>query len=127
MVPDTAEAILRITCTLGGDRRASERRRRHSDGRIGRRQAAARHRAKAFPRTAARPDAGVNAVAVLCDALLLLDHQEDQVDVIQQIHAWAEDTTGAHWASPGRDDVAGPLTSNLGIAELENGRSRSPR
>lgn len=71
---------------------------------------------------ASTPEAGVNAVAVLCDALLLLDHQEDQRVVIGQIHAWAEDTTGAKMGIAGRDDVAGPLTSNLGIAELENGQ-----
>lgn len=68
------------------------------------------------------PDAGVNAVAVLCDALLLLDHQEDQVAVIQQIHRWAEDTTGKTLGIAGEDEVAGPLTCNLGIACLENGR-----
>ena len=72
------------------------------------------------------PNQGVNAVAVLCDALLLLDHQEDQVAVIQQIHRWAEDTTGAALGIAGQDEVAGPLTSNLGIASLENGsKSRS--
>ena len=67
------------------------------------------------------PDQGVNAVAVLCDALLLLDHEEDQIDVIQQIHEWAEDTTGAKLGIAGRDDVAGPLTCNLGLASLVNG------
>ena len=64
------------------------------------------------------PDAGVNAVAVLCDALLLLDHQEDQVALIQQIHAWADDTTGAALGIAGQDEITGPLTSNLGIAEM---------
>jgi succinyl-diaminopimelate desuccinylase len=67
------------------------------------------------------PEAGVNAVVVLCDALLLLDHQEDQVKVIEQIRAWASDTTGGALGIAGRDDVAGPLTSNLGIASVENG------
>ena len=69
------------------------------------------------------PENGVNAVAVLCDALLLLDHQEDQVQLIQRIHDWAEDTTGAALGIAGRDDVAGPLTSNLGMAVLEDGEA----
>lgn len=67
------------------------------------------------------PEAGVNAVSVLCDALLLLDHQEDQVKVIEQIRAWASDTTGGTLGIAGKDDVAGPLTSNLGIASVVNG------
>ena len=68
---------------------------------------------------ASTPDNGVNAVAVLCDALLLLDHTEDQVAVIQQIRDWAQDTTGAALGIAGQDEVAGPLTCNLGIAHLE--------
>ena len=67
------------------------------------------------------PEAGVNAVSVLCDALLLLDHQEDQVKVIEQIRSWASDTTGGALGIAGQDEVAGPLTCNLGIASVENG------
>ena len=62
------------------------------------------------------PHQGVNAIAVLCDALLLLDHREDQVEVIQRVCAWAEDTTGGKLGIAGADNVAGPLTCNLGIA-----------
>lgn len=64
------------------------------------------------------PDEGINAVVLLCDALLLLDHQEDQVEMIQRIRAWGQDTTGGALGISGADDVAGPLTSNLGIAAL---------
>ncbi len=67
------------------------------------------------------PDEGVNAVVVLCDALLLLDHQEDQVAMIEYIHAWGRDTTGGALGIAGADDVAGPLTCSLGIAELRDG------
>ena len=68
------------------------------------------------------PDAGVNAVGVLCDALLLLDHHEDQVAVVQQMHTWAENTTGAALGIAGQDEVTGPLTCNLGVAELGDGQ-----
>lgn len=67
------------------------------------------------------PDAGVNAVSVLCEALILLDHQEDQVALIQQIYAWASDTTGAALGIAASDEITGPLTCNLGVASLENG------
>ena len=70
------------------------------------------------------PNNGVNAVAVLCDALLMLDHQEDQVTVIEQIKRWAADTKGEHLGIAGSDDIAGPLTCNLGIAEIANGNAK---
>ncbi|MGI4787462.1 MAG: dipeptidase PepV [Janthinobacterium lividum] len=69
------------------------------------------------------PDNGVNAVRVLCDALLLLDHQEDQVAVIQQIQKWAGDTKGETLGIDGQDEIAGALTCNLGMAEIANGRA----
>lgn len=68
------------------------------------------------------PEKGVNALGVLCDALLLLDHQEDQVDLIQNLQTLAEDTTGACLGIAGADDVAGPLTCNLGIAGYADGQ-----
>jgi len=69
------------------------------------------------------PDNGVNAVAVLCDALLLLDHQEDQIEVVRQVQKWAADTKGTSLGIEGQDDVAGPLTCNLGIAEIADGKA----
>lgn len=69
------------------------------------------------------PDNGVNAVAVLCDALLMLDHQEDQVTIIGQIQKWAADTKGEKLGIAGQDEIAGPLTCNLGIAEIGEGRA----
>ena len=68
------------------------------------------------------PEKGINALGVLCDALLLLDHHEDQVDLIRQIKTLAEDTTGACLGIAGADDVAGPLTCNLGLANYEIGQ-----
>ena len=79
--------------------------------------------AKGISAHGSTPDNGVNAVAVLCDALLLLDHQEDQVDVIQQIQKWAGDTKGASLGIAGEDDIAGPLTCNLGVAEIADGKA----
>ena len=69
------------------------------------------------------PDNGVNAVAVLCDALLLLDHQEDQIALVQQIQRWAADTKGEALGIAGQDEVAGPLTCNLGMAEIKDGKA----
>src|SRR3569833_1042414 len=37
------------------------------------------------------------------------------------LDSWAEDTTGAKLGIDGRDEIAGPLTSNLGIASYEEG------
>ena len=64
------------------------------------------------------PEEGLNAVVLLCEALLLLDHTEDQVEMIQHIRDWGHDTTGGTLGIAGADDVAGALTSNLGVAEL---------
>ncbi len=70
------------------------------------------------------PEKGINALGVLCDALLLLDHHEDQVDLIENLKTLADDTTGACLGIAGADDVAGPLTCNLGLAEYEKGQVR---
>ncbi len=117
MVPDSAQAVLRsstpwaaVASRLNAVVGISTE--EMPDGSL-------RVMAKGVSAHGSTPDAGVNAVAVLCDALLLLDHQEDQVRLIQQIHSWAEDTTGKALGIAGRDDVAGPLTCNLGIAEME--------
>ena len=69
------------------------------------------------------PEAGVNAIGVLCDALLLLDHHEDQVMLVQQIQKWAVDTSGATLGIDGQDEVAGPLTCNLGVVEIGDGQA----
>ena len=121
MVPDTAQAVLRnpapraaviarLNAVVGVTTEDME------DGGL-------RVAAKGVSAHGSTPENGVNAVAVLCDALLLLDHQEDQRQVVQQIHAWAGDTTGAALGIAGRDDVAGPLTCNLGVAALGDGKA----
>ena len=75
------------------------------------------------------PENGVNAVAVLCDALLLLDHQENQRRIIEQIHEWAGDTAGATLgiAGAGRRGRAADLQPGRGcpgrresIADLQH-------
>ena len=121
MVPDTAEATLqsptpwvatvaRLNAVIG------IRTEEMPDGNL-------RVFAQGVSAHGSTPDAGVNAIAVLCDALLLLDHQEDQVIFIQQLHAWAEDTTGVALGIAGQDEVTGPLTSNLGLAALGDGQA----
>lgn len=79
--------------------------------------------AKGISAHGSTPDNGVNAVAVLCDALLMLDHHEDQVAVVEQIQKWAADTKGEKLGIAGSDEVAGPLTCNLGIAEIAGGKA----
>lgn len=122
MVPDTAEAILRNT---EGTLAATKARldsvvgitTEEIDG-----GEKLRIVAKGVSAHGSTPEEGLNAVVVLCDALLLLDHQEDQVAMIQHIHDWGQDTTGGALGIAGADEVAGPLTSNLGVAELADGR-----
>lgn len=121
MVPDSAQAVLenaaawagivaRLNAVVGISTE-------EQDG-----GARLRVTAKGVSAHGSTPNEGVNAVAVLCDALLLLDHSEDQVQIIQQVRDWAQDTTGAALGIDGKDDVAGPLTCNLGIAALEGGK-----
>lgn len=71
----------------------------------------------------ARPDAGDNAVARLCRALAELELPGDKkwLDWI----ALSEDPTGAALGISGRDDVAGPLTCNLGVFSFEAGEVRA--
>ena len=120
MVPDTAEAVLRdpapraaviarLNAVVGVTTEDVE-----GEG--------LRVTAKGVSAHGSTPENGVNAVAVLCDALLLLDHQEDQRKIIERVHGWAEDTTGGALGIAGRDDVAGPLTCNLGVAAIEGGK-----
>ena len=123
MVPDTAEAVLvdgpapwaavvaRLNAIVGITTEEME-----EGSRL-------RVIAKGVSAHGSTPDNGVNAVAVLCDALLMLDHQEDQVAVIQQVQKWASDTKGASLGIAGQDEIAGPLTCNLGIAEIANGKA----
>jgi len=120
MVPDMAEAVLegsmplaavaaRLNCVVGITTEEMD------SGKL-------RVIAKGVSAHGSTPENGVNALALLCDALLLLDHQEDQVALIQQIHDWAADTAGGTLGIAGEDEVAGPLTSNLGMATLEEGQ-----
>lgn len=121
MVPDTAEVVLqnpapraaviaRLNAVVGVTTEEME-------------GGSLRVTAKGVSAHGSTPESGVNAVAVLCDALLLLDHQEDQRQVIQKIHSWAGDTTGGTLGIAGQDDVAGPLTCNLGVAALADGKA----
>lgn len=78
--------------------------------------------AKGISAHGSTPTAGVNAVVVLCDALLLLDHEEDQIDLVRQIRNWGEDDKGEALGIKGADDIAGPLTNNLGVCEYAEGQ-----
>ena len=123
MVPDTAVAIL----TDGPQPWAAIIARLNAVVGITTEEIEAGHRlrvtAKGVSAHGSTPGNGVNAVAVLCDALLLLDHQEDQVALVQQIQKWASDTKGESLGIAGQDEIAGPLTCNLGIAEIANGKA----
>ncbi len=122
MVPDTAEAFLE-----GSLPRAAAAARLNAIVGITTEEVGDDNRlhvvAKGISAHGSTPDNGVNAVAVLCDALLMLDHQEDQVTVIEQIQKWATDTKGERLGIAGQDDIAGPLTCNLGMAEIGGGRA----
>ncbi len=117
MVPDAAEALLE-----GSLPRAAAAARLNAIVGITTEEIGSDNRlrvvAKGVSAHGSTPDNGVNAVAVLCDALLMLDHQEDQVTVIEQIAKWAADTKGEKLGIAGSDEVAGPLTCNLGVAEI---------
>ncbi len=65
------------------------------------------------------PDKGLNAVGILCDALLLLPNPDTQAALLTQIRDFAQGTTGAALGIDGMDDIAGPLTCSLGLAEWD--------
>lgn len=122
MVPDTAAALLsdgpqpwtatvaRLNAVVGITTEET------ADGKL-------QVTAKGISAHGSTPDNGVNAVAVMCDALLMLDHHENQVNVIQQIQKWASDTKGLSLGIAGKDEVAGALTCNLGMAEIADGQA----
>jgi len=66
------------------------------------------------------PELGINALTVLVDMLerarLPMSPEWGLLDT------WAGDTSGAALGIDGRDDIAGPLTSNLGIASYKEGK-----
>jgi len=66
------------------------------------------------------PDEGVNAVSVLCQSLQ--DAGFALSPALASVHKWARDTRGGALGIAGRDDVAGELTSNLGIATYDKWR-----
>ena len=119
MVPDSAEAILKQDNAPWAAMRArlegvvGIKTEQMDDDRL-------RVTAKGVSAHGSTPDEGVNAVVLLCDALLLLDHTEDQVQMIEHICRWGQDTTGGALGIAGADDVAGPLTCNLGVAALDD-------
>ena len=122
MVPDTAEAFLE-----GSLPRAAAAARLNAIVGITTEEVGDDNRlhvvAKGVSAHGSTPDNGVNAVGVLCDALLMLDHQEDQVLVIEQIAKWAADTKGEKLGIAGQDEIAGLLTCNLGVAEIGKDRA----
>ena len=65
------------------------------------------------------PDDGVNAVAVLTRALGQVGLPETQAALVESIQQWASDTTGGALGIAWKDDVSGPLTSNLGVVSTD--------
>ncbi len=119
MVPDSAEAVLdnlttvqatlaRLNAVVGVDAAETQ-----TPGQI-------RVLARGISAHGSTPEKGVNALGVLSEALLLLDHHEDQVELIENLRVLALDTTGGCLGIAGADDVAGPLTCNLGLAAYAN-------
>ena len=119
MVPDSAEAVLRQDNAPWAAMRA------RLEGVVGIKTTqmdndCLRVTAKGISAHGSTPDEGINAVVLLCEALLLLDHTEDQVQMIENMCKWGRDTSGGALGIAGADDVAGPLTCNLGIAALDD-------
>jgi len=122
MVPDSAEALLDNVKTvqaslarLNGVVGIEAMETKGSSGQV-------RVAARGVSAHGSTPEKGVNALSVLCDALLLLDHHEDQVDLIENLKTLAQDTTGACLGIAGADAMAGPLTCNLGLAGYKSGQ-----
>lgn len=69
---------------------------------------------------ASTPDEGVNAIAVLAKRLGDANLPADQKSMLQTISRWACDTTGRELGIAWHDDISGPLTSNLGVAETDS-------
>lgn len=67
------------------------------------------------------PAQGTNAVVLLCQALAAVDLPHPQAKLLDQIASWGGDTDGRTLGIDGEDDIAGPLTSNLGVAVYEDG------
>ncbi|MEO7718265.1 MAG: dipeptidase PepV [Capsulimonas sp.] len=69
------------------------------------------------------PEEGRNAVAVLAKALLTIDGWNASVrEAVETVERWGADTTGGTLGVAGADDVAGPLTSNLGVVTFQDGK-----
>jgi succinyl-diaminopimelate desuccinylase len=66
-----------------------------------------------------KPEDGINAFAVLIEALIQAGAEIPAI--LSRAYAWAKDTTGGEFGIAGEDAVAGPLTSNLGIVDYRNG------
>jgi len=123
MVPDYAEA--RLVGESGALYQALVVLLRHWDKNVSVEAEEEGIRLRAVGRSAhgSTPQAGDNAVARLARALLELDLPQDK--------AWVEwiaktaDPTGKELGIRGEDEVAGPLTNNLGVFERANGVARA--
>jgi succinyl-diaminopimelate desuccinylase len=68
---------------------------------------------------ASTPQEGINAIMVLCDALLAAGALGDAREPIATLRDLAADNAGAVLGIAGADDVSGELTSNLGTMAVE--------
>lgn len=66
------------------------------------------------------PNEGVNSVVVFLKAMEASGYALSPL--ARQTLEWGEDTTGAALGIDGADEIAGPLTSNLGIAAFDSGK-----
>ncbi len=68
---------------------------------------------------ASMPHEGVNAVALLTDALLGLVELAGARPFLTALNHWAADNSGEYLGIAGSDAVTGPLTSNLGVVTTD--------
>ncbi len=119
MVPDYAEA--KLSGTLGGLLAAAAALNKFWDKNISFDLTETSLTVKSVGKSAhgSTPQVGDNAVARLAKVLMELDLPEDR-EWLNWI-ALSVDPTGAALGITGRDEIAGPLTSNLGVFELKDG------
>jgi succinyl-diaminopimelate desuccinylase len=70
---------------------------------------------------ASLPHEGINAIGLLCAALLRIEELSEFKPLLFALHQFAVDNSGVILGIAGSDEPSGPLTSNLGVVKTENG------
>jgi succinyl-diaminopimelate desuccinylase len=78
-------------------------------------------RATGISAHASKPNEGVSAVALLCDALKHIAGLGAQMKVVDAIGKLAHDSAGSALGIACSDTVCGALTSNLGVLRFDSG------